>query len=331
MISEHDYHNVRDWLTNCRRPLILSHRRADGDALGALAAMTRALRKMGLDPAPVLFEPFPARYDLLRDMAAWRQWDEEREALTAACDAVVILDTCATSQLEPVVEYLPQAPRILVVDHHPTRDAIGTRPGDLQLFDETAAAVCLLLAEWVEAVGIPLDAALATALFVGIATDSGWFRFSNTDARLLRVASRLAEAGAAANPIHRALFQREPAAKLRLTGRMLQGMELHADGRLAVLQLRAADFAAVGADRTMTEDLVNEAGRLDGVEAIIFFTEEPDGSVHVNFRSKESVDVSALASRFGGGGHKRAAGARPSGTWDEVVPRIIAATLEALD
>ena len=96
------------------------------------------------------------------------------------------------------------------------------------------------------------------------------------------------------------------------------------------MRLRRDDFTAAGADRRLTEDLVNEAGRMAGIEAILLFTEEPDGKVRVNFRSKERLDVAALAQRFGGGGHARAAGARPPGAWDEVVARVIAETERGL-
>jgi len=164
MISPQDYLNVRTWLEQARRPLLVTHRRPDGDAIGALAALTLALRELGCEPRPTLFEPFPARYAYLQDLADWHHWPEQRQRLVGECDAVVILDTCAWSQLEDVADFLPQAPRTLVIDHHPTRDPIATRPGDLQLFDETAGAVCLILAEWVRACGVRVTPPIATAL-----------------------------------------------------------------------------------------------------------------------------------------------------------------------
>lgn len=165
-----------------------------------------------------------------------------------------------------------------------------------------------MVAEWAAATGVPLEPWLATVLFVGIATDCGWFRFANTDARTLRVAAELLAAGAAADRIHAAIYQQDRPERLKLVGRLLQSLELHADGQLAVMYLRPADFAAAGADRDCTENLINEAGRLGCTEATILFTEET-GCIRVNFRSKLRLDVSALASRFGGGGHTRAAGA----------------------
>ncbi len=292
--------------------------------------MTLALRQLGLDPRPTLFEAFPPRYALLRDGVSWHRWDQSRDTLAAQCDALAIFDTCSLSQLEPIANYLPLAPRTLVIDHHPSHDAIANRPGDLRLCDETAGAVCLILAEWIKAVGIPLSPSLATALLVGIATDCGWFRFPNTDARVMKMAAELVAAGAVPNTIWASLHEQDQPAKLRLIGRMLDSLRLYADDRLAVMTLRAADFAAVGADHTMTEDLINEAGRLGCTEATVLFTEEPDGSVRINFRSKRSLDVAALAGRFNGGGHTRAAGARPPGAWDEVVPRVIAATIASV-
>lgn len=330
MIAAQDYDNARNWLHGCRRPLLVTHRRPDGDALGALAALDAALRTLGLEPRCALYEPLPRRYALLQDAVSWQQWDEAGAALRSTCDALVIVDTCARSQLEPLGEFLGQPPRTLVIDHHPAPEPIGLRPHDLRLIDDSASAVCLVVAEWLNALGVTLTPAMATALFTGLATDTGWFRFSSTDVRTLQAAAELVAAGAVPDTIFRAIYEQDPAARLRLIGRMLQALELHADGKLAVLKLRGADFAAAGADRGMTEDLVNEATRLGGTEATLLFTEEPDRRVHVNFRSKRTLDVRALAQQFGGGGHTRAAGARPPGAWDDVVARVVAATAAAL-
>jgi phosphoesterase RecJ-like protein len=265
----------------------------------------------------------------MREFNKWYVWDEVRDVVATDCDAAIILDTSSLSQLEPALQYLGRAPRTAVIDHHVTHDAIGERDGDLRVFDDTASAACLIVGEWMKATGIPLDKPVGTALFTGIATDTGWFRFSNTDARTLRLAADLAEIGVEMNAIYRLIHQQDPLAKLRLISRLLDSIQLHADGKLAVMTLREEDFKATGADRGMTEELVNEATRLGCAEAVILFTEDED-RVRANFRSKRLLDVSALASRFGGGGHARAAGARLHGEWDKVVPRVIAETVEAL-
>jgi phosphoesterase RecJ-like protein len=330
MSAPEQYLNVRAWLSGCKRPLVVTHRRPDGDALGSIVGLTRVLGALGLAPQPVLYEVLPQRYQLLADMVPWRRWDLEREELTASCDALIIVDTCAYAQLEPLREYLQHAPRVLVIDHHPTRDELGLRANDLRLIDEDAGAVCLLIGELAQALSVPMDPPLGTALLVGLGTDTGWFRFPNTDARLLRMAAAAVEAGAPPNPVYRYIYEQDAPERLRLIGRMLQNMELLAEGRLVVLKLRRSDFAAVGADGAVTEDLVNEVGRLAGLEASLLFMEEPDGTVRVNFRSKQALDVAALAQEFGGGGHARAAGARPTGAFDDVVQTVTARTLAEL-
>ncbi|MGD8450264.1 MAG: DHHA1 domain-containing protein [Phycisphaerae bacterium] len=330
MIAEQDYHNVMEWLSECQRPLLLTHQRPDGDALGAMGGLALALGQRGARPAAALYEPFPWRYTYFQEAARWTDWKTEGERLRRECDAVIVVDTCALAQLEPVAEWLPQAPRTLVIDHHTTRDAIGERPGDLRLIDVSASAVCLLIAEWVRATQVACSPLMATALFTGIATDCGWFRFPNTDARTLRVVAELVAAGASPNGIYGAVYQQDPPAKLRLVARMLDSLELHAGGKLAVMGLREADFVAAGADPNETEDLVNEAGRLGGIEATVLCTEQP-GVIRINFRSRNALDVAALARQFGGGGHARAAGARVAGRWDEVVPAVVTAAVAALD
>ncbi len=331
MSATRDWNEVLGWLRQRRRPLLASHRRPDGDALGALAGMCAALRQLSLAPTCVLYEPFPLRYAFLEPAAVWAQWStESRERISRSADALVILDTCSLSQLEPLAEYLNAAPPTLVIDHHATRDAIGTRPGDLRLVDDSASAACLLVQEFCEHGGVQLLPPLRTALFTGLATDTGWFRFSNADGRTLQAAARLVAAGVAPHELYDRIYQAEPLAKLRLIARLLGGLELAADGRLALLTIRQSDFAATGADNGMTEDLVNEANRLAGALGTLMFTEDPDGRVRVNLRSKHTLDVAALAQQFGGGGHVRAAGARVAGTLDDVRGRVLAAAVAQL-
>lgn len=321
---EGEPHDVAAWLTRFREPLLLTHVRPDGDAIGSLAALSMALAQHGMEPRTTLFGPLPRRYAMLSEAANWLDWEESREVLKQSCDCVIIADTCALAQLEPAASWLLSGGPTLIIDHHVSRDRIGTRDVDLCLFDESASACALQVAELLPALGVSVTAPLATALLVGIGTDTGWFRYSNTDARTLRMVADLAAAGADVSGIYSAIYQQEPAAKLRLIARMLDQIELHAGGQLAVLKLRPADFEAAGADRSMTEDLVNEAGRLAGVEATLLFTEEPGNPIRLNLRSRSRFDVASFARRFGGGGHERAAGARLNGAWEEVVPRVVA-------
>ncbi len=329
MIGEH-FEQARQWFQRVRRPLLLTHRRPDGDALGAVVALARVLRSWRRRPRVVLFDAWPRRYAMLEAGVAAVLWSEVNPRELQRCDSVVVLDTCSLSQLEPARLYLENAPPTLVFDHHQTRDDIGVRPGDLRLIDPKASATCLILHEWLRACGVRLEKTLATALFVGIATDCGWFRYSSTDPRTLRAAAELLEAGVRPDGLYRRIYENEPAARLRLLGKALERLELHADGQVALIALRRWDFARCGGDHSLTDDLVNEAGRIAGVEVYMLATELGTGHVKFNFRSRERVNVAELAARFGGGGHARAAGARIAGRFSEVVPKVVRAAVQAV-
>ncbi|MCH7839995.1 MAG: DHH family phosphoesterase [Planctomycetes bacterium] len=318
-----------------RRPLLFSHAKPDGDALGSLIAMHRFLASPGVEPMIVLFDDVPGRYSFLERLAPCRrlgkdiQWD----GLTDA-DAVILLDTCSYSQLEPVADWLRSTSLTkLVVDHHATGDDLA----DVLLTDASAASTSLILFEWARSVGWSLDTGTAVALYVGLATDTGWFRHSNTDARALEAAADLTRQGARAYELFDALYQQESVARFRLRAEACKRLELRLGERLAVITIPMSAFDETGAVRADTEDLVNEPLRLASVVVSIMLVEDAGGIIRVGFRSRApsdpqatacakipDVDVAAIAQSFGGGGHRRAAGARVTGTLEQVKEKIIA-------
>lgn len=327
-----------------RRPLLLTHAKPDGDALGALVAMRRLSELTGADPTALLFDDLPARYDIFRRYGPWPVWgrsvtaDDLRDV-----DAVIVLDTCTYSQLEPIADWLREAdvPK-LAIDHHVTRDDLA----DHYLVDESAAATCLILYEWARTMDWPMSAEVNEALFVGIAMDTGWFRHSNTDERVLRAAADLVHRGVRPHELFQPLFQNESPGRVRLLGAALETLELLCDDRLAVMALSAEAIKEVGASPADTEDIINEPLRIESVIVAVFLVETGDGVVRASFRSKPplsdspelsmpitpgsqklaglvDIDVAQIANSFGGGGHKRAAGAKLRGQLDVVRRRIV--------
>ncbi len=327
-------------LASWRRPLILSHVRPDGDAIGAIIGVSRICRGLGAEPLAAMYDDPPPRY---RDLTAAEpvcRWPGP--ARTANADGIVILDTCSWQQLEPAAEFLRQSslPRI-VVDHHKTRDAIGgdggAEAGVLYCTDDTASAACLLVHEWARAANMPVDAEAAAAIFVGIATDTGWFRFSNTDRRTLAAAADLVETGVRPDRWYSAIYESASLSRIHLQGAMLASVEVSESGRLSYASLTREMFAAAGASMAETEDLIQDLQRLAGVVASVLFVEDADGRVRVSLRSKAphvcgiDVDVAAIAAALGGGGHARAAGARLAMPLDEAKRRVLAAVREAMN
>ena len=314
-----EYQEIGAWVQNWRRPLLLSHARPDGDALGSLIALQAALQSQGAEPCTLIYEPLPERYALIGELGPLHIWQQEvTEADLEEADGIILLDTCTHSQLTPIADWLRAArqPK-LAVDHHVTRDPIPER----YLVDESAAATCQILYDWFQAVGWPIDDACRDALVVGIATDTGWFRHGNTDARTFETMAELTRRGANSSDLFHLLYYNDPASRLRLRTAGLASLELLLDDRLALMCVTPGTMRRVGALPSDTEELVNEPLRVGSVCVSVLLVSEVERLVRVSFRSKQplaagapDVDVSRAAEQFGGGGHKRAAGARVEGS-----------------
>ncbi len=327
-LSSEDYQRAARVIAGCSRVLVTSHIRPDGDAIGALVAMRSVLQRLGKEPIAVTLDPVPPKYELLVQTEPLDLWQRGQRAIAGnAPEAVVVIDTCTRNQIEPIAPYLEslRCPKI-VLDHHTTREDMG----DVYLIDKSASASCVLLLEWADAVGWPIDDTAAEALFVGISTDTGWFRFVNTDARTLRSAARLIEFGLQPGAIYERLFLRDSPGRLRLLGALLGTLELHADGRVAVVCLTQEMFRQCGARPGETEDLINEPQRIASVLATILLVEQDDDRVRISMRSKSTINVAEIAEQFGGGGHERAAGAWLPGRLEDVKDPVIQAVCSRL-
>lgn len=304
-------------IASFRQPLLVTHSKPDGDALGALLAAAELLHALGASPMSVIFDPVPDRYRFLTATHAISQMGTpSADAALERADGLVILDTCARSQLEPLMGWLQSStvPK-LGIDHHKTRDDLV----DDLLTDERAAATCVLIYELARAAGWSLSPNVATALFVGVATDTGWFRHSNTDARTFAVASQLVELGVNASDLYQRLYLSETRARFRLRAYAAAHTEFHFGDRLAIVTIPRRAFDECGATMSDTEDLVNEPMQVASVFVSAMLVEVEERLVRVGLRSKPpsspqdpDVDVAAFAAEFGGGGHARAAGVRLS-------------------
>lgn len=299
-----------------RRPVLMSHAKPDGDAMGSLLAMHSLLSAKGIAATALCFEPVPDRYQFMAGAKGTAVGDAAQAAgVLSQADGVIIMDTCTYSQLEPVADWLrtTRLPRF-VIDHHLTRDPITDR----MLVDTSASATCAMIYELARFAEWPMDPPTAACLFVGIATDTGWFRHSNTDDRALAAAAELTALGVRPHELYEALYLKESAGRVRLLGEALGTLELLAGNQLAIMTLSRDAFRRADATAADTEDIVNEPLRIASVVVSILLVEQDDGVTRVNFRSKApgsnshrpDVDVSAIARQFGGGGHHRAAGAR---------------------
>ncbi|MDD5134141.1 MAG: bifunctional oligoribonuclease/PAP phosphatase NrnA, partial [Phycisphaerae bacterium] len=246
---------------------------------------------------------------------------------TKQLDLVVIVDTNSYVQLTEFDKWLKTSKiPVLVIDHHLTGDGLGT----VEIVDSTAAATGEIVFDLIKYAGWKITPAIAEALFIAISTDTGWFRFDNTDSRVMRNAAELIDYGAKSSKVYHEMFQNYSPQRLKLLGKMLENLELHCDGKIALQFIMRSDFDATGATGSDTEDFVNECQKISSVEAAALFVELKDGGFRCSLRSNGLVDVRQIASKFGGGGHKVAAGVNLEGPLDATKKMILGEFQKAL-
>ena len=320
---------VLDSLWRARRVLVTTHVRPDGDALGSSAALVLGMKQKGIDADVLLLSHLPRKYSFIYDEAGVRHIDVEKgfpvDFALDAYDALVVVDTGTWSQLPGLQERVEKWPKTkIVIDHHLTQQDWA----DVKLVETGAGACAEIIADLLARWGVRLDSKMATALFVGIVADTGWFMFSNTRPVTLRTAATLMEAGVDTDRVYQLLYQNERAERVKLQTRGLAGMELLDDGRVAVMKVRKADFAEARAHVNDTENLINIPLQIRTVEVSVLLSEPPEGGpIRASFRSKGQLDVAKFAEQFGGGGHARAAGAKFETSLDEAHDKVIEALL----
>ncbi|HLJ93239.1 MAG TPA: bifunctional oligoribonuclease/PAP phosphatase NrnA [Gemmataceae bacterium] len=310
-----------------QRFLFTTHIRPDGDGLGSMLALEEVLRRQGKEVQMVITSTFPPRYRFLDPEARIQQFSPPGENYRQT-EVVLVLDTGTDNQLAAFGPFLRSLPAVkVVIDHHRTQDELGA----LRLVDTTAEATGRLVFEAITALGAPLPATAASALFVALAMDTGWFRHSNATAATFALAEKLVAAGARPELLYDRLFEENSLARLKLTGLVLERLQVTAGGQVAYTEIRRRDYETTGATPQDSEDLVNYTRSLTGVEVGLLFMEQPRGGVKVSFRSRARVDVSRLAEQFGGGGHRLASGAVLEAPLEEARARILQAVELALD
>jgi phosphoesterase RecJ-like protein len=320
-------------LSSAKRVLVTTHVRPDGDAVGTAIAMARGLAAKGIQPHVLLLSKLPSKYAFL--------FDDKKIPLTVAdgsyppslnpdaFDALLVVDTGTWSQLPGLKEvFINWKKPKLVLDHHLTQEDWA----DAKLVKTNAAAAGEIAAELLADLGVQLTVPIATALFLAIASDTGWFQFANTRPQTMRLAAQLMEAGLDIDQLYQRLYQNERAERLLLQTRAQQSMELLVDQRLAVMRLSKSDFEQTGAAVSDTENFINVPMQIRTVEVSLLMVEPTDGSaVRVSLRSKGQVDVARFAEQFGGGGHARAAGLKLDGSLSQVHDRVVAAMTQSLN
>jgi bifunctional oligoribonuclease and PAP phosphatase NrnA len=291
--------------------LITTHTKPDGDACGCVAAMTEVLRARGKTVRPLFLSRMPLWYTFLFDekvpvLRDDLQVSDLTDGAFGQVDLIVIVDTDSYSQLPHFDAYLKRKTDIpiLVIDHHVTSDKLGR----VEIVDAKSPATGLVVYDFLTWTGWPLSERIAEALFVATATDTGWFQYTNTDSRTFRRAAELVDLGVNPAVTYDKLYQNFSYSRFKLMRAMLNRLELYEDGRFAILVILQEDFQQTDSSPEDTENFINECHRIESVKVSALLVELKDGRIRCSLRSRGRVDVSEVAARFGGGGHKNAAG-----------------------
>jgi phosphoesterase RecJ-like protein len=322
-----DWASLLDLLRRTKRAVLTSHVRPDCDALGSELGMAGVLEAIGVDVRIVNAQATPASLRWIDPDGRIESLAEGvRPADLADRDLVVVLDTSAWAQLGAMGEVVRSRPdRVVVIDHHVSEDDLSDR----WFKDTSAEATARIVYEIALRLRVPLSERIATPLYAGLSTDTGGFRFPSVTGESFRVAARLVDAGASPAAIYRELFEQDTLARLHLVGRTLAGAVTSRDGRVITSTVRQRDIREVHALPSDTEDLINLTLAVKGTELAAILIEQPDGRVKVSFRSRGPVDCSVLAGRFGGGGHRAAAGAILDGPFEPAKEKVDEAVDEA--
>lgn len=312
---------VAGFIAEQKRVAIVSHHNPDGDTLGSQLALALALEQLGIETVLINHETISAKYNFVHG--------HERIVSAVALQEVprvVIFVDCASLALagyEPEDELL-QGKIIVNIDHHMSNAGYG----QYNYVCSQSAANCQNVYDVILALGASITPEIATALYLGLSTDTGNFLYDNVTAETFRIAADLIEHGADAASLRLNIYESCSLSRMQLQTYIYNHISFSADGRCAWSQLDWKLLEEVKADSTDIDGLINLIKNIDGVEIALLFRENSAHKIKVSLRSKNWSDVNLIANQFGGGGHVRAAGCTIDAGMAEAQQQMIAAVEE---
>jgi len=329
MIDRRHHERFRELLDSAHRFVLTTHVNPDGDAIGTEVGLERFLISRGHGVRVINQDPTPPflKFVEAQDRAVEVYEPSRHDPVLAEADLLVLLDNSAPDRLGRMERVMcASAGKTLCIDHHPTRET----PWRHNILDEAACATAAMLYELTRACGWTPDRVGAQALYVGLATDTGFFRFNSTVPRTHEIAGELLALGVDPALCYREVYERNSAAHTRLLGHALAGLRLDAGGALATIRITREMVERCHAESVDTSEMTTALLATDGVRIALLLRELEDGRVKVSLRSKGDLDVHRLASGFGGGGHRNASGIVLPGTIERIEAEVIARATELL-
>lgn len=322
--NERELRDAQAFLTEHNDFLVVSHVQPDGDAVSSTLAVGWLLSCLGKNYTMVNEGPIPRRMSYL--WHADQIVDLSEQPLSTTYKHVICVDCADFQRVGQTQKIFAENALILNIDHHPTNDAYGS----VNLIHPTAAATAEILFDLIEFMDIELTEDVATALYTGLLTDTGGFRYSNTTPKVMAAASKLLQYGVDGPGLSELLLEQMTYPQLRVLTKALNKLQLSEDGTIGWVSITPEDMSETGAANEDLEGIVNYPRNIQGVEVGMLFKVINDNAVKVSLRSAGKVDVAAVAQSFGGGGHVRAAGARIEGDLEQIIKQVVERVKEQL-
>jgi len=303
--------------------LIASHAEPDGDAVGCLIALGLALGRFGKKTTLYNSSPIPAVYRFLPGVELIVRHIKEANTY----DTAIMLDCGDLVRVGEAAATIRKIPTIINIDHHVSNTGFG----QIQLVDTTACATAEIVYRLIKALEIPFDRAMATSLYTGILTDTGSFRFSNTNKAAFSISQEMAGVGVEPHSVAQHVFGTYSLGRLKLLNLALNSIEISDNGKLSMMTITRTMLNTTATSPEDIDGMINYARRIEDVKVAALIHETKNGagkftnmnSYHVSLRSDGTVDVAKIAGKFGGGGHASAAGFQIESTLVALKTKII--------
>ncbi|MBU1700967.1 MAG: bifunctional oligoribonuclease/PAP phosphatase NrnA [Candidatus Eisenbacteria bacterium] len=299
--------------------MLTTHAQPDGDGIGSILALGRALEQLHIKVILINSDPTPVRFEYLdadKQIVVWREGAQLPEV-----DLILVLDTHNLDMLGGLEEPIAASPiPHIFLDHHPQRASL---PGTECYCIPEASSTGELVFDLIHLLDIPLDAAMAECLYVSLTYDTNMFKYIRNQPRTLEVAADLIRAGANADRVYRHVFASNPPEKIKLLGTLLMQTAFACGGRLCYVDIPCDLFKGAGVTQEALRDIVTLLLEVAGVEIAVVFKETSPAEVKVSLRSKGILSINGIAAEFGGGGHPFASGIEMSGSLTEVRDKVL--------
>ncbi len=321
-----NWKDIHNRILAANRILLTTHENPDGDGLGSAAAMYHFLQVYNKECRIINYSPLPVEFTYLNGASIFETYSPQKhDYWIQSSDLVLIFDVGDYQRLRTMKPVIEEANLDTInIDHHPYPEDV---PFSVNIVNTNAAATGEILYDYFTSVSdTPLTRNICDGIYTAILTDTGSFRYSNTNARCHEIAIACMEAGINHTKIYQHVYETNSLSRVKLLGQVLNNLILEENGELAWFTIDKAMLNAADATKSDVDGFTDYVRTIRGVEIALMVYEQSPNSCRINFRSKGKYIVNAIAGAFGGGGHQLAAGAVIDGSMKEVLPKVVIET-----